>query len=65
VSIDSSLPVKCAKDVKIIEEVLVSNSYVKPDEENLDPLTLSYNLQMFTALCHGNTNIVPVMEDIV
>ena len=64
VSIDSSLPVKCAKDMKLIEEVLVSDSYAKSDEKNLDPLTLSYNLQMFTALCNGKTNIVPMMEDI-
>jgi len=64
VSIDSSLPVKCAKDMKLIEEVLVSDSYAKPDEGNLDPLTLSYNLQMFTALCNGKTNIVPMIEDI-
>ena len=64
VSIDSSLPVKCAKDVKFIEEVLVSDSYVKPDEKDLDPLTLSYNLQVFTALCNGKTDIVPIMEDI-
>ncbi|MCK4816860.1 hypothetical protein KA005_13910 [bacterium] len=64
-SIDSSLPVKCAKDMKFIEEVLVSDSYAKPDEKDLDPLTLSYNLQMFTALCNGKTNIVPVMEDII
>ena len=64
VSIDSSLPVKCAKDMRLIEEVLVSDSYAKPGEKNLDSLTLSYNLQMFTALCNGKTNIVPVMEDI-
>ena len=64
VSIDSSLPVKCAKDMKLIEEVIVSDSYAKPDERDLDPLTLSYNLQMFTALCNGKTNIVPMMEDI-
>lgn len=63
VSIDSSLPVKCAKDIRLIEEVLVSDSYAKPNEKNLDPLTLSYNLQMFTALCNGKTNIVPMIED--
>lgn len=64
VSIDSSLPVKCAKDMTLINEALVSDSYAKPDEEDLDPLTLSYNLQVFTALCNGKTHIVPVMEDI-
>lgn len=64
VSIDSSLPVKCTKDMKLIEEGLVSDSYAKPDEKDLDPLTLSYNLQMFTALCNGKTNIVPVMEEV-
>lgn len=63
VSIDSSLPVRCAKDLKFIGEVLVSDSYVKFDEKDLDPLTLSYNLQAFTALCNnGKMNIV--MEDI-
>jgi len=65
VSIDSSLPVKCAKDGKIINEVLVSDSYAQPDETGLDLSTLSYNLQMFTALCNGKTNIVPMVEDII
>lgn len=63
VSVDSSLPVKCAKDGKLIEDTLVSDSYVLPDEKDLDPLTLSYNLQVFTAVCNNRTNIVPMIED--
>lgn len=63
VSLDSSLPVKCAKDSMLIESALASDSYAKPDEKDLDALTLSYNLQMFTALCNGKTSIIPVMED--
>jgi len=63
VSIDSSLPVKCAKDLKLIEDALVSDSYVKPDEKDLDSLTLSYNLQMFTAVSNGKTNITLMLED--
>lgn len=57
VSIDSSLPVKCTKDEEFIEQALVSDSYVHPNEVDLDLLRLSYNLQMFTALCNGKTNI--------
>jgi len=63
VSIDSSLPVKCTKDCTRIEWALVSDFYVKPDEKDLDPLTLSYNLQMFTAVCNGTTDIIPMVED--
>jgi len=65
ISIDSSLPVKCAKDGLHIEYALVSDSYAKPNEENLDSLTLSYNLQMFTAVCNGMTNIIPLTEDML
>ena len=59
-SIDSSLPVKCAKDDKLIDNVLTSDSYAKPDETNLDLLALSYNLQMFTAICNNRTEITPM-----
>lgn len=64
VSIDSSLPVKCTKDEKFIEEVLISDSYVKPNEKDLDILTLSYNLEVFTAVCNGRTNIIPIIEEV-
>ena len=57
ISIDSSLPVKCAMDNKLINKVLTSDSYVKPDEIDLDTLALSYNLQMFSAVCNGETKI--------
>ncbi len=63
VSIDSSLPVKCTKEDKHIEWSLVSDSYAKPDEENLDPLMLAYNLKMFTSVCGGTTDIVPMEEE--
>lgn len=63
VSIDSSLPVKCTKDIKFIENALVSNSYAFPEEEDLDVLMLSYNLQMFKTVCHGDTHINPIIED--
>ena len=64
VSIDSSLPIKCAKDGKLINEALISDSYAQPYETELDPLTLSYNLQMFTALCNGKTEIVPIISEV-
>ena len=57
VSIDSSLPVKCAMEGKLINNVLTSDSYAQPDETDLDILALSYNLQMFTAVCRGKTKI--------
>lgn len=63
VSIDSSLPVKCAKEGTLINEALVASLYAQPDETELDLLTLSYNLQIFTALCNGKTNIVPIIEE--
>lgn len=50
-SIDSSLPVKCAKDGKLINKVLVSDSYVEPDGEVPDSQILVHNLQVFTSLC--------------
>jgi hypothetical protein len=63
ISIDSSLPVKCAMDNKLINKALTSNSYVKSDETDLDTLALSYNLQMFAAVCKGQTNINLVEEE--
>lgn len=62
VSIDSSLPVKCAADLKLINDVLSSDFSVKPDEISLDPLTLSYNLQIFTAICNGKSKIKLIGE---
>ncbi len=58
VSIDSSLPVKCAKDGKFINKVLVADSYVKPDGEVSDPQILVHNLQVFTLLCRYGGDIV-------
>jgi len=61
-SIDSSLPVRCAAETELIDAALSSNSYVKPDETELDTLALSYNLQMFTAICRGESKITPIEE---
>jgi hypothetical protein len=50
-------------DSKLINKVLTSNSYVKPDETDLDTLALSYNLQMFAAVCNGKTKITLAEEE--
>lgn len=64
VSIDSSLPVKCTKEGTFINEALVATSYAQPTETDLDLLILSYNLQMFSALCNGKTAITPIIEEV-
>jgi len=58
VSIDSSLPVKCTKDEKFIDKALISDSHVLPNETELNSSILVHNLQIFTALCNGKTQIV-------
>jgi len=58
VSIDSSLPVKCAKDDRDINDVLASDSCVLPNEKDLNSSRLDYNLQMFTSVCNGVPGIV-------
>ena len=57
VSIDSSLPVKCTKDEKLLGKIWVSDSYTSPDADNLYVDILKKNLKMFTALCNGRAYV--------
>ena len=61
VSIDSSLPVRVTKDKKYLENLFFSDSYVSFQEPTLDSLKLQYNLDMFRAICNGETKIVRVL----
>jgi len=57
VSIDSSLAVKCTKEGLSIDEKIASDELVKPDEKELDPTLLEYNLKLFSAVCNKETHI--------
>ena len=57
-SIDSSLPVKVTSDGMYLSNKMASQSYVKPTYDKLDKQTLSYNLDLFTSICHDECVIV-------
>jgi hypothetical protein len=58
VSIDSSLPVKCAVENKYLSKIIDSDSRAHPDKNDLDEFILEYNLRLFKEICNDNCIIV-------